>query len=193
MPYFTKKAPSQFVSLHTAENQPCINKHFRTHMTKNMIYLPIPERSWTETTGEGGEMADVGQGVDKEDVPVSKPVEAEYDELIASCTNGLPFRKSLSTGQRREVGCVGAQNEISECIILQVFHHFSGIATTLVNKIIISRLINTENKPQYTYCWNQHLTQKPTCITRNVYYFGLQRKISILLNLAHHLFIFGND
>lgn len=97
-------------------------------------------------------MADVGQGVDKEDVPVSKPVEAEYDELIASSTDGLPFRKSLTRGQRREGGCVGAQNEISEYIIVKVFHHFSGIATTLLNKTIISRLINTENKPQYIYC-----------------------------------------
>lgn len=108
---------------------------------KTVIYLPIPERSWTATTGEGGEMADVGQGVDKEDVPVSKPVEAEYDELIASSTDGLPFRKSLTRGQRREVGHVGAHNQISEYIIFKDFHHFSG-----------SRLINTENKPQYIYC-----------------------------------------
>ena len=37
----------------------------------------------------------VGQGVDSVDVPVSKPVEAEYDEVMASSTDGLPFRKSL--------------------------------------------------------------------------------------------------
>lgn len=65
----------------------------------NVMYLPLPERSWT--TGEGGETAVVGQGVDKEDVPVSKPVEAEYDEVIASSTDGLPFRKSLRGGERR--------------------------------------------------------------------------------------------
>lgn len=46
-------------------------------------------------TGEGGTTAVVGQGVDKVDVPVSKPVEAEYDEVIASSTDGLSFRKSL--------------------------------------------------------------------------------------------------
>lgn len=37
----------------------------------------------------------MGQGVDKVDVPVSSPVEAEYDEVVASSTDGLPFRKSL--------------------------------------------------------------------------------------------------
>lgn len=66
---------------------------------KNVMYLPLPEHSWT--TGEGGETAVVGQGVDKEDVPVSKPVEAEYDEVIASSTDGLPFRKSLRRGGKR--------------------------------------------------------------------------------------------
>lgn len=68
---------------------------------KIVIYLPLPEHSWTAITGEGGDTAVVGQGVDKEDVPVSKPVEAEYDEVIASSTDGLPFRKSLRRGERR--------------------------------------------------------------------------------------------
>lgn len=58
-------------------------------------YLLLSERSWTAITQEGGETAVVGQGVDKVDVPVSKPVDAEYDEVIASSTDGLPFRKSL--------------------------------------------------------------------------------------------------
>lgn len=40
----------------------------------------------------------VGHGVDREDVPVSKPVEAEYDDVMASSTDGLPFRKSLMAG-----------------------------------------------------------------------------------------------
>lgn len=48
--------------------------------------------------GEGGKTAVVGQGVDKDDVPVSKPVDAEYDEVMASSTDGLPFRKSLRRG-----------------------------------------------------------------------------------------------
>lgn len=66
-----------------------------------LMYLPLPEQSWTAITGEGGETAVVGQGVDKVDVPVSKPVEAEYDEVMASSTDGLPFRKSLQRGNRR--------------------------------------------------------------------------------------------
>lgn len=45
--------------------------------------------------GEEGDSVFVGQGVDKDDVPVSKPVESEYNEVIASSTDGLPFRKSL--------------------------------------------------------------------------------------------------
>ncbi len=60
-----------------------------------MTYLPPAEHCGTAITGEGGEMAVVGQGVDKVDVPVSKPVEVEYDEVSASSTDGLPFRKSL--------------------------------------------------------------------------------------------------
>lgn len=64
------------------------------------MYLPLPERSWTAITGEGGDTAVVGQGVDREDVPVSKPVEAEYDEVIASSTDRLPFRKSLRRTHR---------------------------------------------------------------------------------------------
>lgn len=59
------------------------------------MYLSFPEHSCTPITGEGGKTAVVGQGVDMVDVPVSKPVEAEYDEVIASSTDGLPFRKSL--------------------------------------------------------------------------------------------------
>lgn len=43
----------------------------------------------------------VGHGVDREDVPVSSPVEAEYDDVMASSTDGLPFRKSLMTARRR--------------------------------------------------------------------------------------------
>lgn len=42
----------------------------------------------------------VGHGVDREDVPVSNPVEAEHDEVTASSTDGLPFRKSLTAGRR---------------------------------------------------------------------------------------------
>lgn len=53
--------------------------------------------------GDGGEMAVVGHGVDREDVPVSKPVEAEYDDVMASSTDGLPFRKSLTMGRRKRM------------------------------------------------------------------------------------------
>ena len=51
--------------------------------------------------GEGGYTAVVGQGVDKVDVPVSRPVDAEYDDVMASSTDGLPFRKSLRRAERR--------------------------------------------------------------------------------------------
>lgn len=68
----------------------------------NSEYLPLPEHSWTAITGKGGETAVVGQGVDKVDVTVSRPVEAEYDEVIASSTDGLPFRKSLRRGEKRD-------------------------------------------------------------------------------------------
>lgn len=64
-------------------------------------YLAPPEHSWTAITGEGGETAVVGQGVDKVDVSVSKPVEAEYEEVIASSTDGLPFRNSLRRRGKR--------------------------------------------------------------------------------------------
>ena len=73
-----------------------------------MMYLPLAEHSWAAITGEGGDTAVVGHGVDKVDVPVSKPVEVEYDEVIASSTDGLPFRKSLRTGEERR-GHTGGQ------------------------------------------------------------------------------------
>ena len=60
--------------------------------------LPHPERSCRETNG--GEAAVVGHGVDREDVPVSSPVEAEYDDVTASSRDGLPFRKSLTAARR---------------------------------------------------------------------------------------------
>lgn len=60
--------------------------------------LPLPERSCRATKGGGGgETAVVGHGVDREEVPVSNPVEAEYEDVMASSTDGLPFRKSLIT------------------------------------------------------------------------------------------------
>lgn len=68
----------------------------------HMMYLPLPGPSWTAMMGEGGESAVAGQKVDKEDAPVSKPVEAEYDEVIASSTDGQPFRKSLKGDKRRD-------------------------------------------------------------------------------------------
>jgi len=37
--------------------------------------------------------------VDKEEE--SRPVEAEHDEVMASSTDGLPFRNSLRTGGER--------------------------------------------------------------------------------------------
>lgn len=58
--------------------------------------LPRPERSCRAAKGGGGETAVVGHGVEREDVPVSNPVEAEYDDVMASSTDGLPFRKSLA-------------------------------------------------------------------------------------------------
>lgn len=62
----------------------------------------LAEHSCIAIIGDGGETAVVGQGVDKVDVPVSNPVEAEYDEVIASSTDGLPFRKSLQRGEKKE-------------------------------------------------------------------------------------------
>lgn len=43
--------------------------------------------------GEGGETAVVGHGVDAVEVSVSMPV--EYEDVMASSTEGLPFKKSL--------------------------------------------------------------------------------------------------
>lgn len=62
----------------------------------------LAEHSCTAIIGDWGEIAVVGQGVDKVDVPVSSPVEAEYDEVVASSTDGLPFRKSLQRGEKKE-------------------------------------------------------------------------------------------
>lgn len=55
----------------------------------------LPGVSFAAAVGEGGNRAVVGHGVDNVDVPVSRPVEAEYDEVMASSMDGLPFRKSL--------------------------------------------------------------------------------------------------
>ena len=54
-------------------------------------------------TGEGGDTAVVGHGVDKVDVPVSNPVDAEYDDVIASSTDGLPFRNNLRRKEKKEI------------------------------------------------------------------------------------------
>lgn len=69
----------------------------------HLLYLDLTERSWIEILGEGGEIAVLGQGVDKVDVPVPKPVEAEYEELIASSTDALPFRNILKNKRRDRV------------------------------------------------------------------------------------------
>lgn len=77
------------------------SNHFNLKRILLICDLPHPERSCRATKGGGGETAVVGHGVDREDVPVSNPVEAEYDEVMASSTDGLPFRKSLMTARRR--------------------------------------------------------------------------------------------
>lgn len=54
------------------------------------------------------------------DVPVSKPVEAEYDEVIASSTDGLPFRKSLrrkeETRGHTEGGITFKSSNVRNCL-----------------------------------------------------------------------------
>lgn len=64
-------------------------------------YLLLPEHSWIVILGDRGDMAVVGQGVERVDVPVSKPVDVEYDDVNSSSTDGLPFRKSLREKRRR--------------------------------------------------------------------------------------------
>lgn len=62
---------------------------------KKSEYRYLPEQSCAAVKQEGGNTVVGGHGVDKVDVPVSKPVEVEYDDVIVSSTDGLPFKKSL--------------------------------------------------------------------------------------------------
>lgn len=94
---------------------------------KDSEYLPPPEHSWTAITWDGGNTAVVGQGVDKVDVPVSKPVEAEYDEVIASSTDGLPFRKSLWGGEKREELLLH-QNGLNKVVYFMTWTGLSGVS-----------------------------------------------------------------